>query len=86
MQLLEGHLAETIRDNIHLVRHFQIAGVPGRHEPDIGEINYPYLFDLMDKLGYSGWVGCEYRPKGDTWEGLKWAMRYGIGLRENGMP
>ncbi len=78
MQMLEGHLAETIRTHIHLVRHFQIAGVPGRHEPDVGEINYPYLFDLMDQLGYSGWVGCEYRPKGNTWEGLKWAARYGI--------
>jgi hydroxypyruvate isomerase len=83
MQLLEGHLAETIRENIGVVRHFQIAGVPGRHEPDVGEINYPYLFDLMDELGYSGWVGCEYRPRGSTREGLKWAARYGIGLREN---
>jgi hydroxypyruvate isomerase len=78
MQLLEGHLAETIRDNIGLVRHFQIAGVPGRHEPDEGEINYPFLFDLMDELGYRGWVGCEYRPIGNTWDGLKWAARYGI--------
>jgi hydroxypyruvate isomerase len=85
MQMLEGHLAETIRQHIHLVRHFQIAGVPGRHEPDVGEINYPYLFDLIDELGYSGWVGCEYRPRGDTLEGLKWAARYGIGLRDNGM-
>jgi hydroxypyruvate isomerase len=78
MQLLEGHLAETIRNHIGLVRHFQIAGVPGRHEPDVGEINYPYLFDLMDELGYSGWVGCEYRPRADTWQGLKWAAPYGI--------
>ena len=85
MQMLEGHLAETIREHIHLVRHFQIAGVPGRHEPDVGEINYPYLFDLIDELGYSGWVGCEYRPRGDTREGLKWAARYGIGLRDNAM-
>jgi hydroxypyruvate isomerase len=79
MQLLEGHLAETIRNHVGLVRHFQIAGVPGRHEPDDGEINYPYLFDLMDELGYSGWVGCEYRPRAGTWQGLKWAARYGIG-------
>ena len=79
MQLLEGHLAETIREHIALVRHFQIAGVPGRHEPDVGEIHYPFLFDLMDELGYAGWVGCEYRPRAATLDGLRWAARYGIG-------
>jgi len=79
MQVLEGHLADTLRENIHLVRHIQIAGVPGRHEPDVGEIHYPFLFDLLDELGYAGWVGCEYRPKGDTLAGLGWARRYGIG-------
>jgi len=78
MQMLEGHLAETVRENIGLLRHVQIAGVPGRHEPTVGEINYPYLFDLLDELGYQGWVGCEYRPKGDTWSGLSWAAKYGI--------
>jgi hydroxypyruvate isomerase len=78
MQMLEGHLAETIRENIGLLRHVQIAGVPGRHEPTVGEINYPYLFDLLDELDYRGWVGCEYRPKGDTWAGLSWAAKYGI--------
>jgi len=78
MQTLEGHLAETIRENIELLRHVQIAGVPGRHEPTVGEINYPYLFDLLDELGYQGWIGCEYRPKGDTWCGLSWAVKYGI--------
>ena len=51
MQMLEGNLAETIRENIGLLRHVQIAGVPGRHEPTVGEINYPYLFDLLDELG-----------------------------------
>ena len=59
--------------------HVQIAGTPGRHEPDVGEINYPYLFDLFDEIGYDGWIGCEYRPKGDTVAGLGWATRYGIG-------
>ena len=78
MQMLEGNLAQTIRDNIAVTRHFQIAGVPGRHEPDVGEINYPFLFKLMDELGYRGWVGCEYRPKGDTVAGLGWAAPYGI--------
>ncbi len=79
MQLLEGHLADTLRANIDVCRHVQIAGVPGRHEPDVGEINYPFLFDLLDELGYEGWVGCEYRPAGDTRAGLGWAKAYGIG-------
>jgi len=78
MQMLEGHLAETICENIGLLRHVQIAGVPGRHEPTVGEINYPYLFDLLDELDYKGWVGCEYRPRGETWAGLAWAEKYGI--------
>jgi len=54
------------------IGHIQIAGVPDRNEPDIGELNYPYLFKLIDELGYTGWIGCEYRPKGDTSEGLGW--------------
>ena len=82
MQMLEGHLAETLRANIDLLRHVQIAGVPGRHEPSVGEINYPYLFDLLDELGYDGWVGCEYRPLRRTLEGLTWAARYAIGGRD----
>ena len=57
------------------------ANSPGSpfNEPDIVEINYPYLFDLLDELGYAGWIGCEYRPKGETRAGLGWARRYGIG-------
>jgi 2-dehydrotetronate isomerase len=78
MQMLEGHLAETIEENIGRVRHIQIAGVPGRHEPSQGEINYPFLFDLLDRLGYGGWVGCEYRPKAETWAGLVWGKKYGL--------
>jgi hydroxypyruvate isomerase len=53
--------------------------VPGRNEPDVGEINYPYLFNLIDELGYSGWIGCEYKPLNSTLVGLKWANAYGIG-------
>ena len=53
-------------------KHLQIAGVPGRNEPSVGEINYPYLFRLIDSLGYVGWIGCEYKPKGKTAEGLGW--------------
>ena len=78
MQMLEGHLAETLQENIVILRHVQIAGVPGRHEPSVGEINFPYLFNLLDELGYAGWVGCEYRPKIGTLAGLSWAAPYGI--------
>src|SRR5262249_60130700 len=78
-QIMGGDLAERTRQLWPLIRHFQIAGVPGRHEPDVGEINYPFLFDLIDSLGYDGWIGCEYRPRGKTLDGIGWAKRYGIG-------
>jgi hydroxypyruvate isomerase len=78
MQMLEGHLAETLQANLDLLRHVQIAGVPGRHEPDVGEINYAYLFDLLDQAGYDGCVGCEYRPRAGTQAGLGWGRRYGL--------
>ena len=79
VQIMRGDLAPTIRELAGMYPHVQIAGTPGRHEPDVGEINYPYLFDLLDEIGYEGWIGCEYRPKGDTVAGLVWAKRYGIG-------
>ncbi len=71
-QIVEGDLAMKLRKYFAGVGHIQIAGVPERHEPDLGEINYPYLFRLMDELGYAGWVGCEYRPKAGTSDGLGW--------------
>ena len=71
-QIVEGDLAMNLRKHIDGVGHIQIAGVPERHEPDIGEINYPYLFSLMDELRYDGWVGCEYRPRAGTSAGLGW--------------
>ena len=71
-QIMEGDLAAHMREYIDITAHMQIAGTPGRHEPNIGEVNYPYLFELMDELGYDGWVGCEYRPKGNTNSGLSW--------------
>jgi len=77
-QIVEGDVAMKIRANINRVAHFQIAGVPERHEPDIGEVNYPYLFDLIDELAFEGWIGCEYRPKRETRAGLGWAAPYGI--------
>lgn len=80
IQMGEGNIAAKMRQYIDPaganVGHIQIAGVPGRHEPDIGEINYPYLFDLLDELGYDGWIGCEYRPKGVTSDGLGWVRKY----------
>ena len=71
-QIVEGDLAMKIRRYIGGVGHMQIAGVPERHEPSLGEINYPYLFEVIDSLGYAGWIGCEYRPRGATSEGLAW--------------
>jgi hydroxypyruvate isomerase len=75
-QIMEGDLATKIKRDIRGVGHIQIAGVPERHEPDIGEVNYPYLFELIDSLGYDGWIGCEYRPRHETSAGLGWFARY----------
>jgi len=71
-QIVEGDLSEKLRRWLPHIGHIQIAGVPGRHEPDVGEINYRHLFALLDELGYSGWVGCEYRPLAGTSAGLGW--------------
>jgi hydroxypyruvate isomerase len=75
-QIVEGDLAMKLKQHFAGVGHIQIAGVPERHEPDVGEVNYPYLFSLMDQLGYDGWVGCEYRPRGKTSAGLGWLAPY----------
>lgn len=73
-QIVEGDLAMKIRQYLPTGRvgHIQIAGVPDRHEPDDGEVSYSYLFRLLDRLGYEGWIGCEYRPARGTSEGLGW--------------
>lgn len=71
-QISEGDLATRIRANADLTAHVQIAGVPERHEPDRGEVNYPYLFEVLDETGYDGFIGCEYRPRGATEDGLGW--------------
>lgn len=71
-QIMEGDIATTLRRYFDQVGHIQIAGVPGRHEPDAGELNYPWLFDLLDSLPYQGFIGCEYRPRGKTLDGLGW--------------
>ncbi len=79
MQRMEGELAATIEKNLPRIGHIQIAGNPGRHEPDTGEIAYPFLFERLDALGYSGWVGAEYKPKGRTEDGLGWLRACGSG-------
>jgi hydroxypyruvate isomerase len=71
-QIVEGDLAVKLKKYMANVGHIQIASVPDRHEPDEGEVNYPYLFALIDELGYAGWIGCEYRPRGRTEDGLAW--------------
>ncbi len=76
MQIMEGDLAPTIERQFKRIAHMQLADHPGRHEPGTGEINYPFLFGFIDQLGYSGWIGCEYRPKTTTVEGLGWAKPY----------
>lgn len=75
-QIMEGDLSVKLKQYVADVGHVQIAGVPDRHEPDEGELNYPHLFALMDALGYDGWVGCEYRPRAGTSEGLGWLRRW----------
>ena len=77
-QIVEGDVAMKIRRYLPTGRigHFQIAGVPDRHEPDVGELHHPYLFDLLDELGWRGAIGCEYRPRAGTSAGLGWYRPY----------
>ena len=79
MQPRGEDLDEAIRTNLDIIGHIQIAGVPGRAEPNTGQVDYGPLLELLDMIGYQGWIGCEYSPKGTTQEGLKWASVYGIG-------
>jgi hydroxypyruvate isomerase len=74
-QVVEGDLATKIRRWLPHIGHFQIAGVPGRNEPNVGEVNYDYLFRLLDELKYEGWIGCEYRPATTTAAGLGWLYK-----------
>jgi 2-dehydrotetronate isomerase len=76
----EGDVAMAIREFGHLARHYQIANPPDRGEPDMGEMNYTYLFQEIDKTGFTGWVGCEYKPRGDTLAGLTWPAACGVTL------
>lgn len=77
-QVTEGDVTKRMEALMPVIAHMQIADVPDRHEPGTGEIGWEYMFARIDALGYRGWVGCEYRPAGDTVAGLAWRQRYGI--------
>ena len=72
MQVMEGDIARTLQKHLDRIAHVQLADNPGRNEPGTGEINYPFLFRCLDRIGYRGWIGCEYKPETTTTEGLGW--------------
>jgi hydroxypyruvate isomerase len=76
VQVTEGDITKRMEQYMPVIAHMQIADVPARHEPGTGEIGWPFVFHRMDELGYQGWVGCEYRPAGDTVSGLGWRERF----------
>lgn len=75
MQRMEGELAATLAATLPRIGHVQIADNPGRHEPGTGEINYGWLFEHLDAIGYGGWIGCEYKPAATTEAGLGWRAK-----------
>jgi hydroxypyruvate isomerase len=77
-QIVGGDLITRLEQYLPVIGHLQCGSVPGRHEPDEGEINYPAVFAAVDRLGYRGWIGAEYRPRGRTEDGLGWATPYGV--------
>ena len=79
-QLMEGNLSNTMEQYWPYIGHVQFSSVPGRNEPQYGEVNVDYLFDWLDNRGYAGWVGCEYKARDLTVEGLTWGHRWGLGL------
>jgi hydroxypyruvate isomerase len=78
MQRMEGELANTIKAHLPQIAHVQLADNPGRNEPGTGEINYRFLLSFLDTIGYGGWIGCEYKPKAGTVEGLVWRSAHGV--------
>lgn len=77
LQLIRGNITNSFHELADLIGHIQIAQVPSRHEPDQeGELDYTYVFSLIEKLGYHDWIGCEYKPKTTTAEGLQWLKKY----------
>ncbi|GAC1341213.1 MAG: hydroxypyruvate isomerase family protein [Acetobacteraceae bacterium] len=77
-QVTEGDVTKRMEALLPIIAHMQIADVPARHEPGTGEIGWEYVFKMIDSLGYRGWVGCEYRPAGETVAGLAWRNRFGV--------
>ena len=77
-QIMSGNLTHYLKKYIHLVKHIQIASTPNRNEPNKGEINYEYIFNLINDLKYDGYIGCEYKPTHNTNESLGWAKQFGI--------
>ena len=75
-QIMEGDILRKLEANLDIIKHIQIADNPGRHEPGTGEINYSNVFPFIDKLGYAGWIGCEYKPAEETFAGLGWITPY----------
>ena len=75
-QVMEGDLAQRLEQNLRRIGHIQLADNPGRHEPGTGEINFPFLLRHIDRLGYDGWIGCEYQPLTTTTAGLGWRWEY----------
>jgi hydroxypyruvate isomerase len=82
VQIVSGDLIKRFEKHQPLVGHVQIAAVPSRHEPDEGEINYPEIFKELDRLGWSGWTACEYRPRARTEDGLGWARSLGVSAQK----
>jgi len=78
VQITQGDVIRRFEAHQKLIGHVQIAAVPSRHEPDESELNFPVIFDALDRLGYQGWVACEYRPRGKTEAGLGWGKPYGL--------
>ncbi|MFI4926442.1 MAG: hydroxypyruvate isomerase [Burkholderiales bacterium] len=77
-QRMEGELAATLQRHLARIGHIQVADNPGRNEPGTGEINYAYLFAHIDRIGYRGWIGCEYKPAAGTEAGLGWRQRLAL--------
>ncbi len=76
MQRMEGELIQTIKNNLDVIKHIQVADNPGRFEPGTGEINFKNLFMQLDEMSYDGWIGCEYKPKNGTFAGLSWRAEH----------
>jgi len=77
-QITEGDVTKRLEAHMPVIAHLQIADVPSRNEPGTGEIGWPFVFAEIDRLGYAGWVGCEYRPRGDTVTGLSWRQSFKV--------